>query len=317
MDFWEQKKAPEIRTIIPVINGIFGHMSGYTFKADIDKQSLDTLFISDYGRRNPTPVVDLIAEKYDATLDEELPSTAIAELSQLMLNMYKPKWDKLGDVYDIEYDPIHNYLDQWEDEMEGSKNSTENVDEDTTETLDTTKSTSNTRTDNLTEGISDSKTISNTRTDNLTELETRNLSHSNSGSDANNVFAFDSNNAVGKRTGSESGSGSDTGTVNTSNTGTQTNAGTETDTKSITNTGTQSNSGSIRDTGTISTDKDRDTAFSQTEGRERSGRHFGNIGNLTSQKQIQEEIELWKWNYMRTILRDAAEFLCLQVYLNY
>ena len=317
MDFWEEKKAPEIRTVIPVINGVFSHMTGYTFKADINKQQLDTLFIADYGRRNPTPIVDLIAEKYDVDLDDTLPETALAELSQLMLGMYKPKWDKLGEIYDIEYDPIHNYLDEWEDEMEGSRNSTENVDEDTTETLNTTKATSNTRTDNLAENISDSKSISNTRTDNLVELETRNLSHSNSGSDADNVFAFDSNNAVGKRTGSESGSGSDTGTVNTANTGTQTNAGTETDTKSITNTGTQSDSGSIRDTGTISTDKDRDTEFSQTEGRERSGRHFGNIGNLTSQKQIQEEIELWKWNYMRSILKDAADFLCLQVYLNY
>lgn len=354
MDFWEKPKAPEMKTIIPIINGIFTSMTGYTFKADVSKEQLDMLFIADYGKRNPAPIVDLIAEKYDVELDGTLPATAISELSQLMLGMYKPKWDKLGEIYDIEYDPIHNYLDEWEDEMEGGKTLNETVNKSNTETLNTTKTTantktydlseetdedktlSNTRTDNLSEDISDSKTIANTRTDNLTELETRNLSNSKSGSDADNVFAFDSgSSAVGRRTGSESGSGTDTGTVSTANTGTQGISGTETDTKTTTNTGTQANSGtegtdrtvdtsgtvgdsgSIRDTGTVQNVGSTGTQYSHSEDRDRSGRHFGNIGNLTSQKQLQEEIDLWKWNYMRSILRDAADFLCIEMYLNY
>lgn len=353
MDFWEDPKAPEMKTIIPIVNGIFSSMSSYTFKANISKEQLDIMFISTYGKRNPSPVVDLIAEKYDVELDETLPATAIAELAQLMLGMYKPKWDKLGEIYDIEYDPIHNYLDEWEDTMEGESSSTETVNKQNTETLNTTRTTgntktydlteetdedktlSNTRTDNLSEGVSDSKNISNTRTDNLTELETRNLSNSSSGSDADNVFAFDSVSAVGKRTGSESGSGTNTGTVTTANTGTQGLSGTETETKTTTNTGTQSSSGSegtdksvdttgtvsdsgsIRDTGTVQNVGSVGTQFAQDEGRDRSGRHFGNIGNLTSQKQLQEEIDLWKWNYMRSILRDAADFLCIEMYLNY
>ena len=105
MDFWEDPKAPEMKTIIPIVNGIFSSMSSYTFKANISKEQLDIMFISTYGKRNPSPVVDLIAEKYDVELDETLPATAIAELAQLMLGMYKPKWDKLGEIYDIEYDP--------------------------------------------------------------------------------------------------------------------------------------------------------------------------------------------------------------------
>ena len=354
MDFWEEPKAPEMKTILPILNGIFSSMSGYTFKAGINKQQLDTMFLASYGRRNPSPIVDLIAEKYDVELDDILPATAISELSQLMLGMYKPKWDKLGEVYDIEYDPIHNYLDEWEDTMDGEKSSTESVNKSNTETLNTTRATSNTktydmtedtdesktlsntRTDNLTEGVNDSKTIANTRTDNLTELETRNLANSSQGSDSGNVYAFDSGaSPVGKRTGSESGSGTDTGTITTANTGTQGLSGTETEQKTTTNTGTQSNSGSegtdrsvdttgtvsdsgsVRDTGTVQNVGTGSTQYSQDEGRERSGRHFGNIGNLTSQKQIQEEIDLWKWNYMRSILRDAADFLCIEMYLNY
>jgi len=342
-----------MKTIIPIVNGIFGSMSGYTFKAGLDKQQLDTMFLASYGRRNPSPVIDLIAEKYDVDLEHVLPATAIAELSQLMLGMYRPKWDKLGEIYDIEYDPIHNYLDEWEDTMDGEKSSTESVNKSNTETLNTTKTNtntktydmsedtdesktlSNTRTDNLTEGVNDSKSIANTRTDNLTELETRNLANSNSGSDADNVFAFDSNTAVGRRTGSESGSGTNTGTITIANTGTQGLSGTETDQKTTTNTGTQQNSGSegtdrsvdttgtvsdsgsVRDTGTVQNVGTASTQYSQDEGRDRNGRHFGNIGNLTSQKQIQEEIDLWKWNYMRNILRDAADFLCIEMYLNY
>ena len=53
-----------------------------------------------------------------------------------------------------------------------------------------------------------------------------------------------------------------------------------------------------------------------TTNKDRSGSHSGNIGNITSQKMINEEIKLWKWNYMREILDDLKEFCALPVYLN-
>lgn len=306
-----------MRTVIPMINGLFSRMNSYTFKADLSKSQLDTIFYANYGRRNPTPIVDVIAEKHNAELTETLPDSALNELAGLLLAMYKPKWDKLGEIYDIEYDPIHNYLDEWEDELEENKSGTENVDSEKVEELNTTRTDSFTRTDNLSENITRNLGNSNQRTDNLTELETRNLTQSNSSSDADNVFAFDSNSAVPKRSGSESGSGSDTGTLTTANTGTQTITGTETGTVGTTNSGTQTNAGTRGMSGDVTTTIDEDKASSEDREQSRSGRHIGNIGNLTSQKQLQEEIDLWKWNYMRSILQDAADFLCVKVYLNF
>ena len=169
MDFWGKPKAPEMKTLIPIVNGIFSSMSGYTFKADISKQQLDIMFSADYGRRNPSPVVGLIAEKYDVDLDDTLPATAITELAQLMLGMYKPKWDKLGEIYDIEYDPIHNYLDQWEDELDGDRSFNQTVNKTNTETLNTSKATTNTKTYNLSEDTDEDVTSSNTKTYNMSE----------------------------------------------------------------------------------------------------------------------------------------------------
>lgn len=316
MDFWEKPKEPEIRQVLPMVNGLFYHMN-YTFKAGITKSQLDTLFISSYGKRNLAPLIDLIAEKYDLPNDEPLTDAALQELAALVLGMYKIKWDKQGEIPDIEYDPIHNYLHEWEDAEEGSRSTQSSEHRESSYSNDSTNTISNTRTDNLSEVVDRDGSTSTTRTDALSQLETRNLSSSGSGNGANNVYAFDSNSAVGHDTNSNSRSGSDTGTVTTGNTGTQTNAGTEAIDVTTRNTGTQSNSGSERLEEESSHESEKTGTFNESDDRERSGRHTGNIGNITTQKMMKEEIDLWRWNYMRTILEDVCQLLCCDSYLNY
>ena len=416
----------------------------YQWRAEITASQLDMLFLSNFGRRNPSPVVDLIKEKYDLDFDDALTEPAMQELAALLLMTYKPKWDKLGEVYDIEYDPIHNYLDEWEDESEGShsrtgldvgtRNDSNSINFSTSrtrtdnlmETLNRDVDKTGTRTDNLqeleTRDLSTESTrtddleqetsygSTSTRTDNLNELETRNLAGSSnrtdnlletknyggtstrtdnttqtdsgsSGSKEHQVYAFNSNQyrnadkdiftgegsntrnntgTVGTVNGgtdttsdtgtqmtattdsgtvttantgtqAEAKSGSDTvansgtqttatdedGTVTVSNTGTQTTGATEDETTTVANTGTQTTAGQDSTTGTNSRATRDEQSESGTDSRDRSGRHFGNIGNLTSQAQIREEIELWKWNYVNNILDDAKNFLCLETYLNY
>lgn len=412
----------------------------YQWRAEITANQLDFLLVADYGKRNPSPVVDMVMEKYELPYDEQLTTQAMKDLADLMLMMYKPKWDKLGRVYDVEYDPIHNYLDEWEDsrDQEHSRSSvdvlsrsdtssnrrdvestrtdnlsqrmlrdldlgetrtdnlteleTRNLNTDSTRTDNltelTTLNTTDTRTDNLLETRNYGKT--NTRTDNLTETKnygktttrTDNLNQTDSGASGSNerqIQAFnsisyqnaDKNIFTGEgsntrhntgtqasadsgidtkvdtgtqgnveggsdstantgtsalaRTGSETVANSgtqrsdtdETGTVTTANTGTQQKSGTEDEDTTVTNTGTQSNVTADVATGTNSRTSRSDQTDTGTESTERDGRHFGNIGNLTSQKQLKEEIELWKWNYVKEILNDAKEFLCLSTYLNY
>lgn len=365
--------------IIPLINGIFGHMN-YNFRAEVSKNTLDFRFGSEFAKKNPAPIIDRIMGDDEG----EMSDAKLNFLAQMILETYKPKWDKIGAIYDIEYDPIHNFLDEWEDTsaeergLSGSTQDTKTVEYGKTETLDKT------RTDALSEDTTTTYNTTNTRTDNLTELETRNLAssgsrtdnlmetdtyghtatrtdnlrevvdedgtNSESGSGADNIYGFNSATAVGADTNSSSNSGTDTvdrTTTNTgtqatteggsdtkANTGTQSTTGTDTGTVTTANTGTMANA----QTGTVSVERDntgtqdtdqtvtqsgvdtiRETGSTQeTENtdRDRSGRHFGNIGNLTSQKQILEEINLWKWNYVNTILEDVKEFCCLPVYLS-
>lgn len=362
-----------------MMNGIFSHMN-YQFRAEVSKTTLDFRFNTEFGEKNPTKAITKIMGDDEG----EMSDAKLNFLSQMILETYKNKWDKLGAIYDIEYDPIHNFLDEWEDtseedrELTGSTQNTKTVEYGKTETLDKT------RTDALSEDTTTTYNKTDTRTDNLTELETRNLTSSGSrtdnlmetdsyghtatrtdnltevvdedgtnsetGSKSDGVYGFNSSSSVPSDTSSSSNSGSDTldrTTTNTgtqatteggsdtkANTGTQSTTGTDTGTVTTANTGTMANA----QTGTVSVERDntgtqdtdqtvtqsgvdttRETGSTQENeniGKDRSGRHFGNIGNLTSQKQILEEIELWKWNYVNTILEDVKEFCCLPVYLS-
>lgn len=373
------EKPQKIKEIIPKINGIFGHMD-YTFRAEVSKNQLDLIFFANYGSRNPSPVVEALQDKYgDALTSEEL-----STLAGLILAMYGEKWEKLGDIYDLEYDPIHNYLDEWSDTNEGEGTETTSGTGSRTDTYGHAISTSNTRTDNLSESVSGSKDSTNTRTDNLTSLETRDLDTSStrtdnltetntygrtdtrtdnltqqedisrsvtgSGSETDTIYGFNSSAAVNANGSSTSDTNSETTSDDVTNTGTQTHALSGSD--GTTNTGTQSITGTdegtvrVANTGTRTDVLDEDTSStrlntgtrrveetvtnsgadlraetnsgskSTTDERNRSGQHFGNIGNITSQKMILEEINLWRWNYMQEILNDVKEFCTLPVYIN-
>ena len=372
------KKPKTIEKIIPLTNGIFAHMN-YNFRAEVSKTTLDFMFGTNYAKKNPSPTVERIMGD-----DEEPMSEAkLTFMAQMILEMYKPKWDKMAEIYDIEYDPIHNFLDEWEDtsqedrDLTGSTQDTKTVEYGKVDTLHSvreddleedatlTHGTNVTRTDNLTEletralnsiaqrtdNLLETDTYgkTSTRTDNLHEVRDTDTTSSDSGSDADNIYGFNSSVPVGANTGSSSNtgsnnvdetvdntgtqataeggsdsrantgtqstSGSDTGTVTTANTGTVQNATTGTEHTVTDNTGTRTTDQTNRQSGVDTTRDTGSTHDIESTGRDRSGRHFGNIGNLTSQKQIQEEINLWRWNYVKEILNDVSEFCCLPVYL--
>lgn len=373
------KKVQTIKKVFPITNGLFAHMN-FAFRLEVSKANLDLMFVSNYGNRNPSPVVETIQSEYGETLTSE----ELTTLAAVIVEMYGPKWNKIANIYNIEYDPIHNYLDEWEDASE------EVMDDDQHDTgtkelaYGKTVDSTNTRTDNL-RTVTDRDTAgTETRTDNLTELETRNLANSNartdnltethtygktstrtdnlqedvdstttsngSGSEDNSLYGFNSTNAVNSdstdtsdtksevvdstkantgtqataetgsdgisNTGTQSNTGTDTGTVTTANTGTQQNASSGTVDETVTNTGTRTDVLSEDQGGRDTTTNNLTHTDDYTKTQDRAGRHFGNIGNLTSQKQILEEIELWKWNYMKEILDDVKEFCTLPVYLH-
>lgn len=402
---------PKLKDVIPITNGVFGHMN-YTFRAEVSKEQLDYLLMASFAKRNPAPVIDLLYdEETEEPCSRELTNTELTKLAAMMLAYYKPRWDKLGDIYDVEYDPIHNYLDQWEDESSGVHGETVVLDSSRTDDLDTTVAHDFTRTDNLdetttrhmdetverkydaTNGLSvketEKRNYSTERSytnfkekdrrdwdETTTRLydadnplktgksgtETTKQSHENTdsvkafnsgswqetdknaGGKANNEselsFSARFDTTTGKysdtvkdgadgslKTKSYEGTYKDTvkddptnGSVtDTVTKGSYKDTTTDGEDGSVTdksNTGTQRNAGSETTTGSNTREIDETTTTGGDDHREREGKHFGNIGNLTSQKMLKEEIELWKWNYVQSILEDARDFLTLPVYLN-
>lgn len=209
-----------------------------------------------------------------------------------------------------------------------------------TRTDSLTKTDSYTRTDNTTR--TDEFTSGNTRTEDIDTTEKVNKSDNSSGESG--VYGFNSDDSVSTDTntsellsdvttdkdgtvtttdsGTNGGTSRNTGTVTnagtsantgtvtntgtSANSGTVTNAGTSANTGTVTNTGTSANTGTVKDTGT-QTD-------SGTYGRERETTQTGNIGNLSTQKLLTEEIELWQWNFAEQMVTDVMRLLTLSIY---
>lgn len=369
-----------IKSVFPVTNSLFSHMD-YDFKY-MSNANLDTLYYLEYSQRLVSPVIESFI-----TESSPLPDSSLQQIADLILGLYKQKWDKLIDLYTLEYDPIHNFSDDFTE----SKTNTETRDLlDRTQEQGTTTNTgtqTNVRTDNLSSSTTD-KTIElsisqllssvlqtrtpeleTLRTDNLTrttdnqkstttkrspsleELETRNLSDGNTRNVADNIYGFNSSTAGGKDTSLVTDSGTNTGTIKRETTGgdstTVSYSGNpdtvkDTGTQTTTNTGTEKihtlgaqNDTSNTDTSYTSTTSDTGTqtnkrtdelqGTSQNQSSiTRTGtdvnemdRHYtriGNIGNITTQQMIREEVELWQWNFIQSVLEDVRDFTSLSIY---
>ena len=64
----------------------------------------------------------------------------------------------------------------------------------------------------------------------------------------------------------------------------------------------------------LSSKNDESSQLEETYGRQRTVTRLGNIGNITSQKMLKEEIDLWQWTYIKQILDDTKELLTLSIY---
>lgn len=242
---------------------------------------IDRIFMRLYGEKNLSPaIMGIYKEKSNYTENYQVSSILQGFYADMIYSLYKDKWDKLIAVLDEEYDPIHNYLDEWQDESDIDRTGSNSFTSTRQDTLNTTETTQSTRTDNLlsTKTINESESTTDTQTD--------------------GIFGF--NSLTSSNADKSDGSSSKTTT------------GTDTDA----NTGTQGLSQTVADTGTNT--RGTQEAGSETENEDiaRSGRHSGNIGNITTQKMIKEEIELRQWNIIYQMMSDVADFCTLPIYLN-
>lgn len=242
---------------------------------------MDNIARRQYGEKNMSPFIMKWYEvKTNYTEDYELSPTVLRIIGDMIYSMYKDKWDKLIALIDTEYDPIHNYLDEWSDSSNGMESSERDLSSTRTDTLNTTE------------------TTNSTRTDNLLRTNTINESEATTGSQNDAIYGFNSTQS----------SPSDTSAT----TGSKTNTGTDTEA----NTGTQGVTQTVDDTGSNTRTLREDDDVLRSDNRTRQGSHSGNIGNITTQKMIKEEIELRQWNIVNQMIRDVIDLVTLPIYLN-
>lgn len=265
-----KKHIPLVKEVFPMLSGIFSKMN---YQLPMEASQMDLLFYTDFGLKTVCPLV--VTLKGD---DETLSNEKLTLLATMLLNKYKNKWDRDQEIAQKEYDPIHNYLDEYSET--GGNTEDETVRSNSSEGWDETIDTDN----------------SYTRTDNLSQVDSGSYSNSDSGSNAQNRFGLNSATAVPVTSGSDS----------------VTSSGTNGNTR--TNTGTQSDRDVRDEERHITDNKNESTIKDNDKTHEKEGYHRGNIGNISTQKLIIEEIELWRWNVVDEILRDARDFLTIPIY---
>ena len=132
-----------------------------------------------------------------------------------------------------------------------------------------------------------------TKTNNLTTTQTRNLSNSEKLENIEQTQAFNSSSFLNKD--------KDTSTNSYKNTGTLTN----------TDTGTQKDETTNKETITKNLSESTTDNLTKTKSVSR----IGNIGNITTQQMLTQEIELWKWSFIKEILDDVKDLCGLQLYV--
>lgn len=264
------KHIPNVKECFPMLNSIFSNMN---YELPMDPAQMDLLFYTDFGLKTVCPLV-LTLKEDDATLTNE----KLILLATMLLNKYKNKWDRDQAVAQAEYDPMHNYLDEYAET--GSNTEDESGSENSSETWN--------------ESIDGHNSM--TRTDNLSQVDSGSFSSTDTATDHQDRFGLNSTTAVGVTEGGNSVTNSGTNGNTRTNTGTQTDAEVRDEDRYIT------------DTKGITTTKDNDKTH------QKEGYHRGNIGNISTQKLLIEEIDLWRWNVVDEMLRDARDFLTIPIY---
>lgn len=246
---------------------------------------LDALFFTSYGGRTISPIVSHLMGD-----DKEFSDAELLELSNLILAVYKQKWDKLKAVALLEYDPIHNFKDELHEEIVGTDD----------KTVDNTGTQTNTGTQK------NDGTIGNTGTQNIAATKQNTGTQQNAGqldrTLNDKIYGFNSPASQGENDHITAESTNGTRTDNLTETTNSTRTDNLSETQSFTRTDNLTRTDALKEETDDDYTKNRD--YTRT----------GNIGNITYQKMLREEIELWQWSFIRQVLDDVKDFCSLSIY---
>lgn len=219
-----------------------------------------------------------------------LTSEQRATIAGVLFQMFGRKWTKLYNIYSVTYNPIHNYV----------MNETESTERDVTRSGSDTGTVTTLDTGTVTDSGTEGGTLTTVTDKDTSDTGTQTNAGTNSSEDG--VFGFNSSTAVG----------SDTSAGSNSNTRTDNLASTEDTTVTETRNLTEGNTRTLN----TSDQETRNLAHSDTESDDvaRELTRQGTTGIYTPQQLLNDEIELWQWNFYKQVFEDIDSILCLEIY---
>lgn len=306
------------------VNSLFTKMStlGAPWSSDVGQDMDDAYFTMWSGIKNPSEFVRLHLNP-----DEETANSLT--IARILYGIYGQNWTKIWEAMQAKYNPIDNYSMKELVTTTNSNDRTVNKTNDLTSTVDTTSTQDttkdNTSTEDTTQNGSENMTGSTTTDTTSDSNGTSSLEHgetiTRSANSDSYIYAFNSTEKVPTASQVESGSDTHSGTDTTMTTdhstvnvdGTSKSDTTTSNTVKVEFTGdevgktTTSENSARADKGT------EDVTDSSTGKEDIERTRSGNIGVTTTQQMLQQEFELWKWNFFAQVFEDCDKYLCLSV----
>ena len=259
----------------PTDGGVFSPMSNAPWADTMSGTNLDILYLDGHsGERYCSNFINHRLNDSDV-----LSSDNRTLIANILWAMFGIQWTRLwATMKPAEYDPLTNY--QMQETMEGTENST--------------------RTPDLTKG--DTGTVQTTgqdkRTPNLTRNGTGTVNDNGSATNTNQngIWGFNSSTSVP--------SDMSDGTATNENTTTRDLTETETGTDTTDHTNTDTYNRSYTETGTDTTAGKSSRKLTRT----------GNIGTNTFQNLLQQERNIWMYDFFEQVFKDVDSVLTIPIY---
>lgn len=268
-------KMIDVYSNYPTDGGVFSPMSNAPWTDTMSGTNLDILYLDGHsGERYCSNFINHRLNDSDV-----LSSDNRTLIANILWAMFGIQWTRLwATMKPAEYDPLTNY--QMQETMEGTENST--------------------RTPDLTKG--DTGTVQTTgqdkRTPNLTRNGTGTVNDNGSATNTNQngIWGFNSSTSVP--------SDMSDGTATNENTTTRDLTETETGTDTTDRTNTDTYNRSYTETGTDTTAGTSSRKLTRT----------GNIGTNTFQNLLQQERNIWIYDFFEQVFKDVDSVLTIPIY---
>lgn len=268
-------KMIDVYSNYPTDGGVFSPMVSAPWADTMSGTNLDILYLDGHsGERYCSNFINHRLNDSDV-----LSSDNRTLIANILWAMFGIQWTRLwSTMKPAEYDPLTNY--QMQETMEGTENST--------------------RTPDLTKG--DTGTVQTTgqdkRTPNLTRNGTGTVNDNGSATNTNQngIWGFNSSTSVP--------SDMSDGTATNENTTTRDLTETETGTDTTDHTNTDTYNRSYTETGTDTTAGTSSRKLTRT----------GNIGTNTFQNLLQQERNIWMYDFFEKVFKDVDSVLTIPIY---